>query len=78
MHNPCLYIILRTSHAHFKHFKEEMSETKNGRAIILKDRAQALANYPHARVVGNLIFVSGISSRKLDGSWEGSWILFHT
>ena len=44
---------------------------KNGDAIILSNRAQALANYPHARKVGNLVFVSGISSRKLDGTWEG-------
>ena len=39
--------------------------------IILSNRAQALANYPHARRVGDMIFVSGISSRKFDGTWEG-------
>ncbi|KAJ1531209.1 hypothetical protein HK096_007634, partial [Nowakowskiella sp. JEL0078] len=30
----------------------------------------ALANYPHARVFGGLVYVSGISSRRADGSWD--------
>ncbi|HAN31485.1 MAG TPA: 2-aminomuconate deaminase [Myxococcales bacterium] len=38
---------------------------------ILTDRAGALANYPHARRVGDLIFVSGISSRRPDNTHEG-------
>ena len=38
---------------------------------ILSDRAGALANYPHARRVGDLIFVSGISSRRPDNSHDG-------
>ena len=41
------------------------------RAVILPDRAAALANYPHARVVGNLVFVSGVSSRNFDNTYEG-------
>jgi 2-aminomuconate deaminase len=44
------------------------------RPIILDDRAQALARYPHARVVpaaANLIYVSGISSRRPDNTHEG-------
>jgi 2-aminomuconate deaminase len=40
-------------------------------AYILKDRAGALANYPHARRVGELIFVSGVSSRRHDNTHEG-------
>ncbi|KAG0241309.1 hypothetical protein BGW41_006028 [Actinomortierella wolfii] len=43
----------------------------NGTAIILKDRAQALARYPHARIANGMIFVSGISSRRLDNTYEG-------
>ena len=39
--------------------------------VILKDRAPALANYPHARAVGDLIFVSGVSCRRPDGSHDG-------
>ncbi len=39
--------------------------------IILDDRAQALARYPHARVVGDLVFVSGVSSRRFDNTHEG-------
>lgn len=40
-------------------------------SIILDDRAPSLAAYPHARVVGDLIFVSGVSCRKPDGSHPG-------
>jgi 2-aminomuconate deaminase len=40
-------------------------------AIILDDRAAALARYPHARKVGNLIFVSGVSSRRADNTHDG-------
>ncbi len=39
--------------------------------IILSDRAGALANYPHARQVGDLLFVSGISCRQPDNSHVG-------
>ena len=39
--------------------------------IIVNDRAQALAAYPHARKVGDFIFVSGISSRTVDNNYEG-------
>ena len=49
-----------------------MTPTK---AIILDERAQALARYPHARVVGDLVFVSGVSSRRADNTHEG--VLFH-
>jgi 2-aminomuconate deaminase len=38
---------------------------------ILNERAGALANYPHARRVGDLIFVSGVSSRRHDNTHEG-------
>jgi 2-aminomuconate deaminase len=41
------------------------------RPIILEDRAQALARYPHARIVGDLVFVSGVSCRRLDNTHEG-------
>ncbi|KAI9229546.1 MAG: Endoribonuclease L-PSP/chorismate mutase-like protein [Piptocephalis tieghemiana] len=44
----------------------------NGNAIILKDRAGALAAYPHARVVGDLVYLSGISSRRPDNTYEGA------
>ena len=38
---------------------------------ILSDRAGALANYPHARRVGDLIFVSGILLCCPDNSHDG-------
>ncbi len=43
----------------------------NGESFILGDRAQALANYPHARRVGDFIYVSGVSSRRLDNTHAG-------
>ena len=49
-------------------------QSVNGNAIILSHRAQALANYPHARVVNGLVYVSGISCRRFDGTWEGNTI----
>ena len=39
--------------------------------FIVPGRAGALANYPHARRVGDLLFVSGISSRRPDNTHEG-------
>ncbi len=39
--------------------------------IIVPDRPGALANYPHARRVGDLLFVSGISCRQPDNSHVG-------
>ncbi|KAJ3093084.1 hypothetical protein HK102_009516 [Quaeritorhiza haematococci] len=42
----------------------------NGQGFVLSDRAQGYANYPHARKVGNMIYVSGISSRRPDNTWE--------
>ena len=41
------------------------------KAYILEHRAGALANYPHAREVDGLIFVSGVSSRRPDNSHVG-------
>jgi len=40
-------------------------------SIVLNDRARALGSYPHARRVGDLIFVSGTSSRRPDNTHEG-------
>lgn len=39
--------------------------------IIVPGRAGALANYPHARRVGDFIFVSGVSCRQADNSHVG-------
>lgn len=40
-------------------------------AIILPDRASPLAGYPHARRVGNLLFLCGTSSRRPDNTHDG-------
>ncbi len=39
--------------------------------ILLHGMARPRANYPHARRVGNFIFVSGLSSRQADDSIAG-------
>ncbi|KAI8809820.1 Endoribonuclease L-PSP/chorismate mutase-like protein [Cladochytrium replicatum] len=39
--------------------------------FIVDGRAQGLAKYPHAKKVGNTVYVSGISSRRFDNTWEG-------
>lgn len=44
----------------------------DSRAYILDDRAQALAQYPHARREGEWVFVSGISSRRADNTFVGA------
>ncbi|KAL7750990.1 hypothetical protein RI367_003570 [Sorochytrium milnesiophthora] len=43
----------------------------NGVGYVLEDRAAALAHYPHARKIGGMLYISGISSRRLDGTYEG-------
>lgn len=40
-------------------------------AFVLPGKAQALAHYPHARRVGNLLFLCGTSSRRHDNSHVG-------
>ena len=39
-----------------------------------EDLAQPLANYPHAKRVGDFIFVSGVSSRRPDDSHRGATV----
>jgi 2-aminomuconate deaminase len=51
---------------------QEFGEVYNGKAVILGDRAKALANYPHSRVVGNLVYFSGTSSRRPDNTHIGA------
>ncbi|KAK3393293.1 Endoribonuclease L-PSP/chorismate mutase-like protein [Podospora didyma] len=51
-----------------------MSPSPNGTAFLLTTGPQGLANYPHARTVpsaARTIFVSGTSSRRADGTFEG-------
>lgn len=40
-------------------------------SIILRHGAQSLANYPHAKRVGNMIYLSGCLSRLPDGTPRG-------
>ena len=43
----------------------------NGESFLLQHKAGALANYPHMRAYGGMLYVSGISSRRPDNSHEG-------
>ena len=43
----------------------------NGESFLLQHKAAALANYPHMRAYGGLLYVSGISSRRHDNTHEG-------
>lgn len=49
--------------------------SSNGTPYFLPtNKAQGLANYPHARIVppsARTIYVSGTSSRRGDGTWDG-------
>lgn len=47
------------------------SDRPNGEAIVVGGHARALANYPHARRLGDLLFVSGCSSRRPDDTHAG-------
>lgn len=40
-------------------------------SIILPECAQPLANYPHAKKVGNIVYLSGISAREPSGQVRG-------
>ncbi len=42
-----------------------------GKAFRFEDRPGAYAHYPHARRVGNLLYVSGMSCRQPDNSHAG-------
>lgn len=54
---------------------ESLKWVVNGKGYILPERAQALANYPHMREAAGLLFVSGISARRPDGTVEGADLL---
>ena len=40
---------------------------------VLSNKAQPLGKYPHFKVVGDFIFVSGTSSRREDNTHEGAF-----
>ena len=49
-----------------------MTNPNDTSAIILgADRASSLAHYPHARRIGNLLYLSGCSSRRADNTHAG-------
>ena len=41
-------------------------------ATTLSDKAKPRGRYPHIKRVGDLLFVSGVSSRRVDGSFRGA------
>ena len=48
-----------------------MTQHTKTTSYILNRHAQALGSYPHARRVGDFIYVSGTSSRREDNTHEG-------
>ena len=48
-----------------------MATVPSDAPLIVKGRAPALAAYPHARRAGDFVFVSGVSSRRPDGTHDG-------
>lgn len=45
----------------------------NGESFILNENgARSIANYPHVRACGGMLYVSGISSRRADNTHEGA------
>ena len=45
----------------------------NGESFILNEKgARSIANYPHVRAYGGMLYVSGISSRRADNTHDGA------
>ena len=44
----------------------------NDKATVLTDKAKPRGKYPHVKRAGAVLFVSGISSRKPDGTFAGA------
>ena len=43
-------------------------------SVVVADRATPRGAYPHLKVVGDLVFVSGTSARRPDGAIEGATV----
>ena len=76
------FLLTKVNVFYYLHFMQGESIASNGRAIIYDDGAPALAHYPHIRIVNGVVYISGLSSRRQDGSHvgavkdaEGNWIL---
>jgi len=52
--------------------EKKESSGSNGTAYVLADHAQGLANYPHMRRVNEMLYVSGLSSRRADNTHMGA------
>ena len=44
----------------------------HARSVVVAGRTAPRGAYPHLRVVGDLVFVSGTSARRPDGTIEGA------
>eukprot|EP00475_Leptophrys_vorax_P036392 TRINITY_DN6144_c0_g3_i1.p1 TRINITY_DN6144_c0_g3~~TRINITY_DN6144_c0_g3_i1.p1 ORF type:complete len:333 (-),score=98.41 TRINITY_DN6144_c0_g3_i1:61-1059(-) len=58
--------------AYLRKIEELQAEKPNGEAVILDNKAKALANYPHARVLDGKVYFSGTSCRKADNTHAGA------
>lgn len=53
------------------HTDSHVQENETFQSVILNDRPPVLANYPHAKIVGNMVYFSAFSSRQADNSRVG-------
>eukprot|EP00455_Lapot_gusevi_P051749 TRINITY_DN779_c0_g1_i1.p1 TRINITY_DN779_c0_g1~~TRINITY_DN779_c0_g1_i1.p1 ORF type:complete len:312 (-),score=36.39 TRINITY_DN779_c0_g1_i1:24-959(-) len=51
--------------------KDEISFGINGQSIVVDEGAPALAHYPHMRIVNGFLYISGLSSRRPNGTHIG-------
>jgi len=70
---------LRPARASYLSYYTKLNSAARGgpefKSLVLGDRAKALANYPHAKIVGDTVYVSGTSSRRPDNTHAGASLL---
>ena len=61
----------RPHHTQPSEVQQPGSEPSSAMALVVPGKAQPRGRFPHVRVSGDLIFVSGTSSRRPDNSFDG-------
>ncbi|EPZ35040.1 hypothetical protein O9G_005902 [Rozella allomycis CSF55] len=63
--------IVRLEEEKNKSGRKEKENDPNGVGYIFENRPVPVTAYPHARVFGDLIYLSSTSARQLDGTYAG-------
>lgn len=61
--------------AHLVHMREQVAHIQRkiySTSVVVEGKAPPRGSFPHVKRTGDFIFVSGISSRRPDGSFEGA------